>query len=196
MEKQLVIIQGHPDPAGNRLCHALADEYAAGARSVGASVNRVEVSQLDFPLLRTSRDFQAGKKNTPKSLIPAQEAILAADHVTIVYPLWLGTMPALLKGFLEQVLRPGVALDESEEIPKPLMNGTSARIVITMGMPALAYRWYFRAHSLKSLERNVLAFCGISPIRENLFGMVETASNKKRTAWLAKMRNAGRHDAR
>jgi putative NADPH-quinone reductase len=61
-----------------------------------------------------------------------------------------------------------------------------------MGMPALVYRWYFGAHSLKSLERNILGFCGIRPIRESLFGMVEAAGDAKRRRWLATMRTHGR----
>jgi putative NADPH-quinone reductase len=84
----------------------------------------------------------------------------------IVYPLWLGTMPALLKGFLEQAFRPGFAFDTK---PKGLWNrrlkGGSARIVVTMGMPAFFYRVYYRAHSLKSLKRNILEFCGIDGSR-------------------------------
>ena len=79
------------------------------------------------------------------------------------FPLGLGDMPALLKGFLEQVTRPGFAF--SREGKNPLANkgltGRSARVVVTMGMPVTIYRWYFRAHSIKSLERNILGFVGI-----------------------------------
>ncbi|HEX3484467.1 MAG TPA: NAD(P)H-dependent oxidoreductase [Micropepsaceae bacterium] len=73
----------------------------------------------------------------------------------------------------------------------PRLRGKSARIVITMGMPALVYRWYFGAHSLRSLERNILRFCGIGPIRESLFGMVEGISAAKRDRWLETMRKLG-----
>lgn len=65
-------------------------------------------------------------------------------------------------------------------------------LVVTMGMPALFYRWYYRAHGLKNLERNILTFCGIAPIRDNLIGMVEQGSDKKNDAWLAKMRDLGK----
>lgn len=74
---------------------------------------------------------------------------------------------------------------------KRLLKGKSARIVVTMGMQAFVYRWYFRAHSLRSLERNIVGFCGIGPIRESLFGMVEAVSAEKRTARLAKMERLG-----
>jgi putative NADPH-quinone reductase len=40
MAKRIVIIQGHPDPAGGHLCHALADAYAAGARGQGTAWRR------------------------------------------------------------------------------------------------------------------------------------------------------------
>ena len=65
-----------------------------------------------------------------------------------------------------------------------------ARVVVTMGMPAFVYRWVFGAHSLKSLERNILRFCGIRPIRETLVGSVETASPHRCKGWFAAMRAA------
>ena len=79
-----------------------------------------------------------------------------------IYPLWLGTMPAALKALLEQSLRPDFAMDYTGRWPAGRLKGRSARVVVTMGMPELAYRWWFGAHSLKSLERNVLKFVGIS----------------------------------
>ena len=111
----------------------------------------------------------------------------------LLYPLWLGTMPALVKGFLEQVLRPDFAfkIDASGRHWKKHLRGKSARIVITMGMPAPVYRWYFRAHGLKNLERNVLGFCGIKPIKASLIGMVEENNSNRHQLWLNRMRKYG-----
>ena len=100
-------------------------------------------------------------------------------------------MPALLKGFFEQVFRPGFAHRTDDRGWQALLKGRSARIVVTMGMPALIYRWYFGAHGLKSLERSILAFVGIKPIRETLIGMMGSASERKRKAWLEKLRALG-----
>jgi len=194
MPKRIAIVQGHPDPAGGKLCHALADAYAEGAAAAGHQVERVDVAQLAFPLLRSHADFYGGG-TVPPSLAPAQAAIGAADHLVIVYPLWLGAMPALLKGFFEQVFRPGFAFDPPGGDGKrwrKRLAGKSARIVVTMGMPALLYRWYFGAHSLKSLERNILRFVGICPIRESLYGGVEAAGAAKRAQWIEEMRTLGR----
>lgn len=189
--RRILVVQGHPDPAGGHFCHALAEAYRQGAESAGHTVTVVDVARLEFPLLRTQEDFARGA--LPETLRAAQEALGRADHLVLIYPLWLGTMPALLKGFLEQLLRPGFATSavSGGRRWKRLLTGESARIVITMGMPAFVYRWYFRAHSLKSLERNILGFCGIGPVRESLVGMVD-AGPARRTKWLGKLQALGR----
>ena len=187
---RIAVIQGHPDPRGDRYGHALARAYAEGAAAGGHEVRTIDVAQLEFPLLRTKEEWDHGA--APEEIRAGQDAIGWAGHLVIFYPLWLGTMPALLKGFFEQALRPGFAVGRSgsEASWKRLLAGKSARVVVTMGMPAFVYRWFFRAHGLKSLERNILGFVGIGPIRETLIGTVE-ASPARRERWLAKLRALG-----
>jgi len=145
MGKRIFLVQGHPDSRLAHFNHALADAYAQGATAAGHAVERVEVASLDFPLLRSKADWDQGA--VPPALEPVQQAIRRAEHVVLFFPLWLGGMPALLKGFLEQVARPGFALSRPDEHGRSakLLGGRSARVVVTMGMPALVYRWYFRA---------------------------------------------------
>ncbi|RWK39974.1 MAG: flavodoxin family protein, partial [Mesorhizobium sp.] len=69
----------------------------------GHIVRRVDLAALNFPMLRTTQEFEHGA--VPNSLKDAAEAIVWAEHIVFVFPLWLGTMPALLKAFLEQVMR-------------------------------------------------------------------------------------------
>jgi putative NADPH-quinone reductase len=166
------------------------DAYTEGAQETGHEVKHVEVAQLNFPILRTREDWEGGI--TPEAIWQSQQAIAWAHHIVILYPLWLGAMPALLKAFLEQVLRPGFAFEcKSRGMPKKLLTGKSARIIVTMGMPAFVYRWYFGAHSLKNLERNILRFVGIGPIRASLIGMIEGKS-ARREKWIGKIRALGR----
>jgi len=187
----IVIIQGHPDNQTQHLCHALAQAYAQGASDAGHRVETIDIASLEFPLLRSRKDWEG---DLPESLQQPAALMRQADHLVILYPLWLGTMPALLKGFIEQVFRPGIALDDSEEHkwPKKLLTGKSCHIVVTMGMPGFFYRWYYRAHSLKSLERNILKFSGISPVRATLYGLVEGVKDQRRKAWLDEMQKLGR----
>ena len=187
MAQRILVIQGHPDPFTPHFGHALAEAYAQAARDAGHEVRCIEVARVDFPLLRSKAAWDDGV--LPEALVPAQQAIGWAGHLVFFFPLWLGGMPALLKGFLEQVARPGFALARSgaSAVPKKLLGGRSARLVVTMGMPALVYRWYFRAHSLKALERNILGFCGVAPIHETLVGSVDTLSASRRQQWLVKL---------
>ncbi len=193
--KRILLIQGHPDPKRGHLCHALAQAYADGATAAGHSLRRVDVAQLDFPLLRSAEEFEHSP--LPPALKPAQDDIDWAQHLVVFFPLWLGDMPALLKAFLEQVARPGFAFrdDGNGGFGKKGLTGRSARVVVTMGMPALVYRYYFRAHSVKSLERNVLGFVGIAPVRETLIGLVDRMQSQERERWLDKLRGLGRKAA-
>jgi putative NADPH-quinone reductase len=190
--RNIAIIQGHPDPHGNHFGHALAAAYAEGAEEAGHRVHWIRVASLGFPLLQTKEDFENG--TPPASIQHAQEVIQHSQHLVILYPLWLGGMPAILKGFLEQVFRPAFVTGKASAAGRwnqSKLKGKSARVVITMGMPAAAYRWYYRAHSLKSLERNILGFCGISPVKDDLIGMVESESSAYRERWIEKMRLLG-----
>lgn len=194
MAKRILIIQGHPDGSTPHLCHALSEAYARGARSAGHVVETIDVGQLDFPLLRSKSDWDKGK--LPQSLVAPQLAIKDAEHLVFFFPLWLGGMPALLKGFLEQVLRPAVGLfADGETRPGRPLTGHSARIVITMGMPASLYRWYFRAHGLKALKRSILGFVGVAPVRATLIGGVETMDPRRRAQWIERLHDLGRRAA-
>jgi len=96
------------------------------------------------------------------------------------------------QGQIEQVARPGFAIAQNENgFPKRLLKGRSARVVVTMGMPASFYSIFYRAHSLKSLERNILRFVGIGPIQESLIGMVE-GKDSARKKWLVRVHELGR----
>jgi putative NADPH-quinone reductase len=191
MSKRILIIDGHPDPAGERLVHALAQAYRDGAQLSQHEVMSLRVADLDFPLLRTQADYEKGDPS--QAIRDCQSMLDWATHVVIVYPLWLGSMPAMLKGLLEQTLRPGFAFSARQQgrWPVKLQSGKSARIVVTMGMPGWLYRWYFRAHSLRSLQRNILHFIGFRRVRATVIGNVANLSAAQRQAYLQQMRRLG-----
>lgn len=189
MARRIAVIQGHPDSSKLHLLHAMADAYAAGARAADHEVRRIEVGNLEFPLLRTQEEFENGAP--PIALVQAQDDMRWAEHWLFLFPLWHGTMPALFKGFLEHVFRPGFAMEYRKDgFPKKLLSGRSARIVVTMGMPVLMYRWYFGAYGLRGFERSMLSFAGIRPIRESLYGLT-FADDRKRARWIEEMRSLG-----
>jgi NAD(P)H dehydrogenase (quinone) len=185
---RIVVIVGHP--RSGTLCGAMGAAYAEGAREAGHAVTLLELAELTFdPILHEA--YERVQPLEP-DLATAREALLAAEHMVIVFPLWLGTMPALLKGFLERVLQPDIIEPAREGRFVQIWQGKSARVVVTMGMPGLVYRWWFGAHALAVLRRNILGFMGVSPIATTLHGSIESASAETRAGWLAEMREFGR----
>ncbi len=191
MARRVLIINGHPDPSPKRFCAALCDAYAAGARATGREVRRLEVGALDLPSMRSAEDFVGGPL-TP-DVQRAQAGIVWADHLVFVHPLWLGAAPALFKTFCEQVFRYGFAIPHpgtQARTPTGLLKGRSARIIVTMGMPALFYRLGFGAFGVRGFERSVLGLSGVRPIRRTLIGQVEGAPEARRR-WLMEVRRLG-----
>jgi putative NADPH-quinone reductase len=192
MGRRILVIQGHPDASVQHLCHALEHSYVQGATTAGHELRRINVAKLDFPLLRSQHEWE--KEPLPPGLLEAQEAIKWAEHILFFFPLWLGDMPALLKGFLEQVARPNFAFSAQDNNPfsGKALKGRSARVVVTMGMPAIVYRWFFLAHSVRSLERNILGFVGIGPVKDTLIGMAGNMNAEAVKNWLHKLENLGK----
>jgi putative NADPH-quinone reductase len=182
MPKRILLVQGHPDSRTERFCRALEESYVEGASKGGHELKRICLADVEFSLVRSRDEWEKGAPSA--DIRRAQQMITWAQHIVIFYPLWLGSMPALLKGFFEQALRPGFAFSTGSagKIWKKGLKGRSARVVVTMGMPAAVYRWYFRAHSLKSLRRNILGFVGIAPVNETLVGSVETSASRRKKA--------------
>ena len=65
-----------------------------------------------------------------------------------------------------------------------------------MGMPAWVYRWYFRAHCVKSLDRDILGFVGIAPVHETLIGLAGNMKPADTAKWLGKLEHPGAGAAR
>lgn len=181
--RRILVIDGHPDSDPSRYVHALAQSYLAGAEASSHALRHLAIGDMAFSLITDRKTWES--EDLPPAIREAQEAIIWAEHLLIIYPLWLGDMPARLKGFFEQVLRPGFAFDPhaSDRFPRKRLKGRTARIVVTMGMPALIYRVFYGAHSVRSLERNILSFVGIRPVRRILIGSVESRASA-RERWL------------
>src|SRR5215212_4694493 len=97
MTKRITVIQSHSDPMGNQFGHghALANAYTQSAKTGGHEVRHIDVAKLNFPILRTKDDGENGRPS--ESIRQSQEAIGWANHLMILYPLWLGAMPRTLR---------------------------------------------------------------------------------------------------
>ncbi|SKA32728.1 NAD(P)H-dependent oxidoreductase [Consotaella salsifontis] len=186
----VLLIQGHPDPDAQRLSRRLALAYQEGAEDGGHDVITLDLASLNFPMLRSTRDGDFSQ--APGILRFAQDELRWCDHLGVFFPIWHGAMPALLKAFWEQVLRPGFAFElRGARVPRKLLDGRSARIVATMGMPALAFRLVHGAHGIAVLEKSVLGVSGFYPIRRTLIGRVEGIGEARLARYQKKLRRYG-----
>ena len=191
MKNRILIIDGHPDPKGPHFVHELADFYRQGAKEGGHEVKVLRVGALRFPLLTSGKAYLKGK--VPASIVAAQKLIRWSDHVVLLYPLWLGTLPAKLKGFIEQVLRPGFAFEPRGpgQHPRRLLKGRSARIVVTRGMPELFDEVDRTPRSIRNVAADVLAVCGVRPVRISVIEGPEMMTEVERDKAHYDMRRLG-----
>ncbi len=178
---KVLVVVGHPRKAS--FCGALARAYRKGAARAGVELRELWLADLRFD--RDVHSFDPEVQPVEKDLRRARELIAWADHLVFVYPTWWGTMPGLLKGFLDRVLAPGFAF---EDLPgggwRPLLEGRSADLLTTMDTPGWAYRWIYRAPGHNAMKRASLGFCGIATSRVLRFGPIKDSSPEQRRKWL------------
>jgi len=141
-------------------------------------------------VLRTARDFAVAP--TSPHIISAQSDLSWADHVVLVFPLWLGGAPAVLRAFLEQVACGSFFAETSGRAIRSKFKGRSARVIVTMGMPTFIYRLMFHAHGVRNIMQGVLGFAGYAPVRATLFGAAESVGPSEQKRRLERVRTLGR----
>lgn len=189
----ICVIHGHPDASSHHFCTALGEAYIQGAKAAGHDVSEIHVGSLEFGYLSSREEFEMPPA---EPVLSERKKIEAADHVVLIFPLWLGSAPAKLRGFLERAACGNFFLDEgsnADEFPKARMKGKSARLIVTMGMPGLVYKLYFGAHSIKGIEQGLLGLSGFKPIHHTIYGMVEADDEARHQKWLEEARDLGRN---
>lgn len=184
---RVVIIVGHT--RRETFCEALGEAYKSGAEAGGHEARLFVTSRLDFdPILHEA--FEAVQPLEP-DLAAARDALQGADHVVLIFPLWLGDVPAILKGFIERVLQPDLVEPSKTGRFVKIFKGKTAQVIVTMATPSWAYRWWFGAPALKTLRLHVLGFLGVAPVRSTVFGNIRNVSAETRARWLDEVREMG-----
>lgn len=191
----LLVINGHPRP--DSLCDTAEEVYAAEARTQGLKVEVLRLRDLDFdPNLRYPLD-QSGTA-MEEVLLKAQERIGAAQHITLIYPNWWGTFPALLKGFIDRTLTPGFAFKyrRGTSLPIQLLKGKTASLIIPMDGPGWWYRVMMGAGGDKAMKHSTLGFCGIRVTRTLHLGNLRGVGRTPVEHHLKRVTTVAHRDAR
>jgi putative NADPH-quinone reductase len=118
--------------------------------------------------------------------------IAEADGIIVVHPDWWGQPPAILKGWIDRVLRPGVAYrflegDNGEGIPLGLLKAKAAIVFNTSNTP---YGRELEAFGdpLERLWRDcIFTFCGVAAFYRRMFCVIVTSTAEERKAWLSEV---------
>lgn len=187
---RVLLILGHP--RRDSLCGALADAYYGGAADAGVELRRIDLAALTFA--RDVTEASPEDQRLEPDLQAARADLAWAEHLVFVYPTWWGTMPALLKSFLDRLVMPGFAFrfyGPGAAEWEGLWPDKSGQLITTMDTPPPVYRWLFHAPGTHAMRNATLGFCGVRPTRALVFGPVRTSDTARRAAWLEKTRRAG-----
>jgi NAD(P)H dehydrogenase (quinone) len=185
---RVLIICGHPAPES--FVAALCREYTDGAKNGGHEVRQLTLSEIAFDPI-----FRGRKHEMPleSDLVAAQDSIRWCQHLVVGYPTWWGSMPALLKGFIDRTIQPGFGYKYREDSPlwDRLLAGRSARVMVTMDAPSIYDLLVYWASSRRTMSHPILGFCGFKPVRTSTFSRVRSSTAERRQQWLASVRQLG-----
>lgn len=186
----LSIILAHPDPGSFN--HAIASAAADTLRRNGHQVVLHDLCQEQFPPLFTAAELQKDSRLDPVVARHCKE-IVEADGIIIVHPNWWGMPPAILKGWIDRVLRMEVAYrfvanDKGEGVPQGLLRAKAAIVFNTANTPDEREKSVF-GDPLETLwKKCIFDLCGVKNVQRRTFSVVVASTPEQRTQWLAEVR--------
>lgn len=193
MAEKLYVVSGHPLKESFNC--AMATAYADAACAAGAEVRRVHLADLQFDLVLHHAYCQI--QALEPDLLTCQDDIRWATKLVLFYPIWWGSVPAQMKGWIDRVFHPQFAFryPAGARFPERLLSGRSGRLVATMDNPPWWYALRYGSPDRKMMQAMMMEFCGISPVQYVAIGSVKFSSLAKRRRWLDDLRAIGRRDA-
>jgi putative NADPH-quinone reductase len=184
------VILAHPDPKSFN--HAIAKTAVEAIKANGHKVFYHDLYQEKFdPLLQTSEIAEDAE--LPSIIKQHCEEIAVADGIVIIHPNWWGQPPAILKGWIDRVIRPGVAYeflegDSGEGIPKGLLKAKTALVYNTSNTQTQREKDVF-GDPLETIWKNcIFGLCGVTNFHRRMFNVLVTSTNKQRKNWLDSVR--------
>lgn len=187
--KKILIINGHPDKESFNF--ALAEAYKKGAKQSNVEIKEINIRELNF---NPNLQFGYRKRTELESdLLEAQDKLKWADHLVWIHPVWWGSVPAIMKGFLDRILLPGFAFNKRENSLwwDKYFTGKTARIICTLDQPAWYYKWIYGNPSHNAMKKVTLEYIGVKKVRITAIGPIRLSKEEFRAKWLRKVEKLG-----
>ena len=182
----ILIILAHPDP--NSFNHAIAETCNCKLKQIGHNVIFHDLCAEDFdPLLPTREIPKDGIID--QTIVNHCSDLTGSDAIIIIHPNWWGQPPAILKGWVDRVIRPGVAYefeegDNGEGIPVGLLNAKIALVFNTSNTSEVRENIIF-LDPLETIWKNcIFDLCGVKKFHRKIFRIVVTSTPEQRQEWL------------
>ena len=184
------VILAHPDKES--LNHAIAHAAKEALSEYHHTVCFHDLYEERFDPVLTAQEIPRGASLAGEIMEHCNE-IAHADGIIIVHPNWWGQPPAILKGWIDRVIRPGVAYefeegDSGEGVPRGLLRARAALVFNTSNTPAQRETRCF-GDPLETLWKTcVCGLCGVQLFERKMFHVVVTSSEEQRSEWLREVR--------
>ena len=184
-----LLILAHPNPAS--FSHAIAQTCSRALAESRHEVIAHDLYQERFDPLLFHGEFTRDAVLPPEIQRHCQE-VAQADGIIIVHPNWWGQPPAILKGWIDRVVRPGVAYeflegDSGEGVPRGLLKAQCAIIFNTSNTETRREQSVF-GDPLEAIWKNcVFGLCGVPTVDRRMFNVLVTSSAETRKQWLAEV---------
>jgi putative NADPH-quinone reductase len=180
------VILAHPAPGSFN--HAIANAAVQALRAAGHCVAFHDLYQEQFPPLFSAAEIQQNADLDPAVARHCAE-IAAADGIVIVHPNWWGMPPAILKGWIDRVLRPEVAYrfvanDKGEGVPVGLLKAKAAIVFNTANTPDEREHEVFGDPLDTLWKQCVFDLCGVRTVHRRTFSVIVTSTPQQRATWL------------
>lgn len=182
----ILVVLGHPRPGSFN--HAIADVVLNALRDSGHCAVFHDLCREGFdPALPAKEMLERG----PVAEVVARHCreLAAADGIVVVHPNWWGQPPAVLKGWVDRVFRPGVAYrfvgeDGGEGVPIGLLRARRALVLNTSNTSAPRESQTFGDPLERIWKHCIFGLCGVPEVHRRTFGIVVTSTAAQRQAWL------------
>jgi NAD(P)H dehydrogenase (quinone) len=191
---KISVILAHPRPGSFN--HAIAAVAAATLRGSGHTVTVHDLYAEQFDPLLPCDEMPRYAPLPPEIGMHCAE-IAAAEGIVFVHPDWWGMPPAMLKGWIDRVLRPGVAYrfdetDAGEGIPIGLLVANAVLVFNTSNTRAQREQEVFGDPLERIWKDCIVSFCGVPVCHRRMFGVIITSTESERKVWLNEVRELTR----
>mgnify|MGYP000013953095 FL=1 len=192
MRKRVLVLAANPKK--DSFISYLAEAYANSAKKKH-DVQHLKLSDMEFNLDLSGgySDGHSEERAMEASLKSFQASLEWCDHLVIFTPVWWGSLPAKLKGLIDRSFLPGFAFqyEKGKLIPKKLLKGKTARIVLTMDTPPWYYFLIQGAPAIRQLKVATLKFVGFKSVKSKMIGPVISSTKESRSKWLSEASKLG-----